>query len=176
MLSSLPNLITVKIRQARAGEKQIKGPFFKTLANFQDFLPLPPPVGSFLLLSAGKFGQFLTPSSLKNADVLNGWSQSWVEVISLSSDSHVFIDKESYYHKKSATWAGKEQRLVVTWKVHYLQSLASRAFIVLIGSRCLGWEYCAQQGECQSLSHVRNNILQVVWFLGKNFPSLYPPS
>ena len=38
------------------------------------FLPLPPPVGSFLLLSVGKFGQFLTPPPIRNADVLNGWS------------------------------------------------------------------------------------------------------
>ena len=41
---------------------------------FKIFDPYPPPVGSFLLLSIGKFGQFLTPPPLKNADVLNGWS------------------------------------------------------------------------------------------------------
>ena len=37
---------------------------------FTIFDPYPPPVGSFLLLSVGKFGQFLTPSPLKNDDVL----------------------------------------------------------------------------------------------------------
>ena len=46
----------------------------KTSANFHDFWPLPPSVGSFFLLSVSKFGKFLTPPSLKNADVLNGWS------------------------------------------------------------------------------------------------------
>ena len=44
---------------------------------FLDFWPLPPlTVGSFLLLSVGKFGKFLTPPPLKNADVLNEWSLS----------------------------------------------------------------------------------------------------
>ena len=38
------------------------------------FDPYTPSVGSFLLLSIGKFGQFLTLPPLKNADVLNGWS------------------------------------------------------------------------------------------------------
>ena len=38
------------------------------------FDPYPSAVGSFLLLSVGKFLKFLTPSPLKNADVLNGWS------------------------------------------------------------------------------------------------------
>ena len=42
--------------------------------NFKQFWPLPPPVGNFLLLSFGKFDQFLTPFSLKKADVLNEWS------------------------------------------------------------------------------------------------------
>ena len=37
------------------------------------FEPYPPPVGSFLLLSVGKFGQFFTHPPLKNADILNGW-------------------------------------------------------------------------------------------------------
>ena len=45
---------------------------FKTSANYSQFLPpASPTVGSFLLLSVGKFGKFLTPSPLKNADVLN---------------------------------------------------------------------------------------------------------
>ena len=30
-------------------------------------------VGSFLILSVGKFGIFLTPPPLRHADVLNGW-------------------------------------------------------------------------------------------------------
>ena len=46
---------------------------FKTSANFHNFWPLPP-VGSFLLLIVGIFGQFLTPPPLKDADVLNEWS------------------------------------------------------------------------------------------------------
>ena len=40
---------------------------------FKIFDPYPLPVGSFLLLSVGKFDKFLTPPALKNADVLNGW-------------------------------------------------------------------------------------------------------
>ena len=36
----------------------------------------PPTVGSFLLLSVGKFGKFLTPPPLENADVLDGWSHN----------------------------------------------------------------------------------------------------
>ena len=47
---------------------------FKTSANFSHFWPLPLTVGSFLLLSVGQFGKFLTPPPLKNADILNGWS------------------------------------------------------------------------------------------------------
>ena len=47
---------------------------FETSANFHDFWPLPSSVGSFLLLFIGKYGKFLTPPPLKNADVLNGWS------------------------------------------------------------------------------------------------------
>ena len=46
----------------------------KTSAKFHDFWPIPFSVGRFLLLSVGKFGQFLTTSPLRNADVLNGWS------------------------------------------------------------------------------------------------------
>ena len=38
------------------------------------FDPYPPTVGSFLLLSYGKFGKFLTPAPLRDADVLNEWS------------------------------------------------------------------------------------------------------
>ena len=46
---------------------------FKTSANFfMIFYPYPPTFGSFLLLSVCKFGKFLTPPSLKHADVLNG--------------------------------------------------------------------------------------------------------
>ena len=40
----------------------------------QIFDPYPPTVGSFLVLSVGKFVQFLTPPPLWHADVLNGWS------------------------------------------------------------------------------------------------------
>ena len=50
---------------------------FKTSANFSRFLiPTLPTVSSILLQSGGKFGKFLTPSPLNNADVLNGWSLS----------------------------------------------------------------------------------------------------
>ena len=45
---------------------------FKTSANFTNFWPLPP--YRFLVLSVGKFVQFLTPPPLWHADVLNGWS------------------------------------------------------------------------------------------------------
>ena len=38
--------------------------------------PSPPTVGSFLVLSVGKFGKFLTPPPLRHADVLNGWSHT----------------------------------------------------------------------------------------------------
>ena len=41
---------------------------------FMIFDPYPPPVGSCLLLSVGKFGQIFIPPPLKNADVLNRWS------------------------------------------------------------------------------------------------------
>ena len=41
---------------------------------FTIFDPYPPTVGSFLVLSVGKFGKFLTPPPLRHADVLNGWS------------------------------------------------------------------------------------------------------
>ena len=45
---------------------------FNTSASFYNFWSRLPPIGSFLLLSIGKFDQFLTPP-LKNADVVNGW-------------------------------------------------------------------------------------------------------
>ena len=41
---------------------------------FHKFDPYLPTVGSFLVLSVGKFGKFLTPPPLEHADVLNGWS------------------------------------------------------------------------------------------------------
>ena len=37
---------------------------------FKKFDPYPPTVGSFLVLSVGKFGKFLTPPPLEYADVL----------------------------------------------------------------------------------------------------------
>ena len=40
---------------------------------FTIFDPYPSPIGSFLLLSVSKFGQFLTPPP---ANILNGWSHS----------------------------------------------------------------------------------------------------
>ena len=43
---------------------------FKTSANFHDLWPLPSAV--ILMLSAGKFGQSLTPPLLENSNVLNG--------------------------------------------------------------------------------------------------------
>ena len=49
---------------------------------FMIFYPYPPPVGSFLLLSVSKIGKFLTPPPLKNADILNGWSQNEIKVVS----------------------------------------------------------------------------------------------
>ena len=56
---------------------KLRDPPFKTSANFSRFLiPTLPTVSSILLQSGGKFGKFLTPSPLNNADVLNGWSLS----------------------------------------------------------------------------------------------------
>ena len=43
---------------------------------FTIFYHYAPTFGSFLILSVGKFGKFLIPLPLKNADVLNGWSLS----------------------------------------------------------------------------------------------------
>ena len=45
---------------------------------FTIFDPYPPTLGSFLLLSVGKFGTFLIPPPLRNADVLNGWSHMYL--------------------------------------------------------------------------------------------------
>ena len=58
-----PLLAAAKIRKALGDHP------FMTSANFHDFLLRPPSIGSLLLLSFGKFGQFLTPSPLKNADL-----------------------------------------------------------------------------------------------------------
>ena len=44
---------------------------------FTIFYPYSPTVGSNLILSVGKFGQFLNPPPLRSADVLNGWFQSY---------------------------------------------------------------------------------------------------
>ena len=46
------------------------------------FDPYPPPVGSFLLLSVGKYSNFLTPPPfLKSADGLDGWSLKVIYVV-----------------------------------------------------------------------------------------------
>ena len=49
-----------------------------TSAHFYDFLSLPPPVGSFLLLSVSKFGQFLTPPPKKCRRLK--WMVPWVKI------------------------------------------------------------------------------------------------
>ena len=49
----------------------------KNVAIFLDFDTPLPHVGSFLVLSIVKFGEFLTPPPLKHADILNGWSLRW---------------------------------------------------------------------------------------------------
>ena len=63
----------------------------KTSANFHEFWPLPPNVGSFLLLlSVCKFGQFLIPSPPRNVKVLsfkNGWSSNTTWNTSISKCS-----------------------------------------------------------------------------------------
>ena len=65
---------------------------FNTSANFSQFLtPTSQPLTVFSLLSVGKFGKFLTPSPLKNANVLNGWSQS--ELAQFFSHSFSFSDR-----------------------------------------------------------------------------------
>ena len=52
---------------------------FMTSANFSRFLtPTPLSSAIFLLLSFGKFGKFLTPPLLKDDNVLNGWSLSFI--------------------------------------------------------------------------------------------------
>ena len=52
-----------------------RGPSIWDVGIFsQIFDPNPSTVGSSLVLSVGKFGQFLTPPPLKHADILNGWS------------------------------------------------------------------------------------------------------
>ena len=58
-----------------------------------------PTIGSFLLLSICKFGKLLAPLSLKNADILNGWSltpcvQSQSHPLPLISLMHtIYLDK-----------------------------------------------------------------------------------
>ena len=68
------------------------GPSIKDVGKFSRFFDTYPfTVGSFLLLSVGKFGKFLTPPFLKNADVLNGWS--------LCSIHYFLIDFKHRYKK-----------------------------------------------------------------------------
>jgi hypothetical protein len=52
---------------------------------FTNFRPLPPTVGSFYVLSVGKFGKFLTPPPLRHADVLNGWSLRILKIPNIDS-------------------------------------------------------------------------------------------
>ena len=59
------------------------------------FDPYPPTVCSFLLLSVGKFGKFLTPPPLRHADVLNGWSLSQIGSILMISDLY---DPETFLY------------------------------------------------------------------------------
>ena len=67
-----------------------KGNYFESSISIRDhpfktiFDPYPPSVGSFLLLSVGKFGQFFTPPPLRCADVLNGWSLSTSNRLSIA--------------------------------------------------------------------------------------------
>ena len=50
---------------------------FKDISKLFTIFPLTPLLSAvFLLLSDRKFGIFWTPTALKNADVLNGWSPS----------------------------------------------------------------------------------------------------
>ena len=62
---------------------------------FTIFDPYPPPSAVFLLLSIGKFGEILTPSPLKNADVLHGWSltQQLINNLKYLSNSNCCADK-----------------------------------------------------------------------------------
>ena len=51
------------------------GPSNYDVGKFLHFFdPYPPTVGSFLVLSVGKFRKFLTPPPLEHADLLNWWS------------------------------------------------------------------------------------------------------
>ena len=72
---------------------------FKTSAKFHDFWPLPPPVGSFLLLSIGKFGKFLTPPPLKNAYVLNGWSPT-----KITQDREIALPLSNITKENASIW------------------------------------------------------------------------
>ena len=76
---------------------------------FHDFWSLPPPVGSFLLLSIGQFCKFLTPPPLKNADVLNGWSLGDLAKLAIS----VKLQK---YHRHIGSWIS-EWHLMSSWGI-----------------------------------------------------------
>ena len=72
---------------------------FRTLANFDDFLPLPPSVDSLLLQSVGNLANFWPPP-LRNADVLYyGWSQT----THIQAKKH-FPSKYSHGSKWIAKW------------------------------------------------------------------------
>ena len=51
---------------------------FKTSANFYNFWTLPPSVSSFFTTICRQIWPIFDPSPLKNADVLNGWSLTYL--------------------------------------------------------------------------------------------------
>ena len=53
---------------------------FKTPANFHDFLPLPPPIGSFYATIRRQIWQIFDPSPLKNTEILNAWSNGYQNI------------------------------------------------------------------------------------------------
>ena len=88
---------------------------FKTSANFHDFLPLPSPFGSFLLLSVVKFGHFLTPPPLKKCRRLKWMVPNCIQNI------YIFSKKIINYFI-SHLWAGAIYRIetserISTWRL-----------------------------------------------------------
>ena len=85
---------------------------FKTSANFHDFWLLPPTVGSFLLLSIGKFGQFLTSPPPKKCRRL-----TWMVPIALLR--HYFGQKPSYVFHHTLCLSNFKAYAI---RLHFIQS------------------------------------------------------
>ena len=53
---------------------------FKTPANFQEYLLLSPPIGSFYATIRQQIWQICDPSPLKNTEILNAWSNGYQNI------------------------------------------------------------------------------------------------